>query len=59
MECLYGIIGENNSNNKKINSFAKSWFCQHQAFLVHTPSYILKTQVRELSKADHEMNTSF
>lgn len=47
MECLNGIIGKNNANNKKINSFEKSWFCQYHPFLVHTPSYILKTQVRE------------
>lgn len=57
MECLNGIIGENNANNKKINSFEKSYFVNiTRSLFIHHLTY-RRHKLEKLSKADHEMNT--
>lgn len=58
MECLNGIIGKNNANNKKINSFENLDFVNISSSLfIHHLTY-RRHKLEKLSKADHEMNTT-
>lgn len=56
MECFNGIIGKNNVNNKKINSFENFDFVNIFSFLFIYYFIYWRYKLEKLFKVDYEMN---